>query len=215
MIVNKTTLNEAPIGIMRATTLAKGRGLSRESRWRHLPADADALQSEIDELVRDRFECADELEKKGGKRREQFAAPREEPQVSPRIEIVFHSQEGDVFFFTPIAKLGAIGVSFPPDTAEQFPVDGTKRDEVATAAMIWAENQFPARQVIESKLDVGRAQSRTIPADCDYFLISKLGNLLDGILKARREIPPGLAVNVRPASRRISGRREQVNIHLA
>ena len=117
---------------------------------------------------------------------------------------MFNRQQRNVFFSAPIAKLSAIGISLPFHAAEQLPVSQTKRDEIATPAMIRPEDQFPRRQLNESPFYIDRAKTRAIPSHGDHFLISELGNLLDRVLKARREIPPGLAVNVWPVRRRIS-----------
>ena len=146
--------------------------------------------------------------------RQQFAAAREEPEIGPGIEIVLNRQQENVFFSAAIAQLHAIRVLLPCNVAEQFPIGGTKRDEVAAATVIRPEDQFLRRQLHERTFDIGGAKPRAIPAHGDHFVISKLGDLFDRVLKARGEIPSGLAVNMRPCGARISRRREKMNIHV-
>lgn len=178
-----------------------------------MPTNANSLQGGVDVPARADSQRKDLVEEKRGKLREQLARAREKPEISPRIEIVLNRQEEDLFWSAAMAKLSAIGVLLPFNVAEQFPIGRTKRDEVATAAMVRPEDQFPCGQLIESKFDVGRTKSRAIPADRDHFVISKLGDFFDSVLKAACEIPARLPVNERAGSDRIASRREKVNIH--
>ena len=97
------------------------------------------------------------------------------------------------------AKLRAIGVPLPAHAAEQIPVTQTKRDQIAATAMIWSENKFLRLQFSKGIFDVDRAKTRAIAADNDNFVVPKLIDFLDRIFQPRREVPPNLPVDSRPA----------------
>jgi hypothetical protein len=139
---------------------------------------------------------ANEAEQKEREPRQRIAAPRKNPDVSPRIEIMLNRQQKDVLVSAAIPKLGAICVLLPAHAAQQCPIAGTKRDEIAAAAMIRSEDQFSRYQLRESALDVDRAEPRAIPADRDHFVIAELRDSFDRVFKAGREIPARLPVNV-------------------
>jgi hypothetical protein len=79
---------------------------------------------------------ASQAKQKQRKAGQGIAAARENPDVSPRIKIVLNRQQKDLLISAAIPKLGAIGVLFPAHSAQQFPIGGTKRNEVATSAVI-------------------------------------------------------------------------------
>ena len=139
-----------------------------------------------------------------------ITAAGEKPEISPRIEIVFNRQQGNVFFSTPLPKLSAIGVLPPFNIAEHFPIGGTKRNEVTAATMVRTEDKFVGRQLRESSLDVARAQLRAIPPDGHNFVVAQLSDPLDGIFKTRREIAAHLSVMASSGIDGLSGRREKV-----
>ena len=130
------------------------------------------LGSDADELDETRARRADDREQKQREPRQRIIASRENPDVRPGIEIVLNGEEENLLFFAPIPKLGAIGVSFPADAAQQFPIGGMESNEITTAAVVRAEDEVLRLQLSESALDVGRAQSRAIPADCDHFFVA-------------------------------------------
>lgn len=157
--------------------------------------------------------CADHAEQKYREPRQRIAGARENPDVGPGIEIVLHRQEKDLRCSAAFPKLGAIGVFFPTHAAQQFPIGGTKRDEIATAAMIGAEHERVRRELRESALDIFRAKARTIAADRDYFVIAELRDPLDRVLKARREIPARLSMHLATGNGRITSRSEKMDIN--
>lgn len=157
---------------------------------------------------------ADHREQECREPRQRIATSSENTKVRPGIEIMLHRQEKDLRRSATSPQLGTIGVLFPAHAAEQRSIDGTKRDEIAAAAMVWAEHELLRLQLSESVFDVGRAKLRTIPPDGDNFVIPKLRDSFDRVLKARREIPARLPVNVRSDDDRFSGRREKVKINL-
>lgn len=127
---------------------------------------------------------------------------------------MFHRQQKEMFLPAAIPKLGAIGVLFPANTAQQFPIGGTKRDEIAPAAMVRAEDKPLRRQLRKSALDVGCAKTGAVPADGDDFVVATLRDSFDRVLKALREIAARLPVNVRSDADRLSGRCEIMKISL-
>jgi hypothetical protein len=139
---------------------------------------------------------ANEAEQKEREPRQRIAAPRKNPDVSPRIEIMLNRQQKDVLVSAASPKLGAICVLLPAHAAQQCPIAGTKRDEIAAAAMIRSEDQFSRYQLRESALDVDRAKAWAIAPDGNDFVIAKQRESLDRVLKARREIPARLPVNM-------------------
>lgn len=147
------------------------------------------------------------------KARQRIIAARKNPDVRPRIKIMLNGQEEDLPFFASVAKLGAIRVLFPAHIAQQLPIGGTKRDQIAAAAVIRTEDKFLCLQLSESTVDVGRAKTGAIPTYRHYFLVAQLRDSFDGIFKPRRETSAGLPVNVWSGSGSNSGRREKVKIY--
>jgi hypothetical protein len=170
------------------------------------------LGRDADETDEPGGDGADHLEQECSKPRQRIIAAGENPNVGPRIEIVLNRQQEEIPVSAPLAKLGAIGVLFPADPAQQFPIGGMERDQVATTAMVRAEDEPLRRQLRESALDIARPESRAIPPDGDDLVIAKLRNSLDRVLEARRESASRLPMKVWPGSGRIAGRREKVKI---
>lgn len=113
-----------------------------------------------------------------------------------------------------MAKLRTIGVLLPANAAQQFPIGGTESNKVTAAAMVRAEDKLLRRQLRESALEIARAKGRAIPADRDNFLIAKLRDPFDRVLKSRRKTATLLPVNARPDGGRIALRRKQMKISL-
>lgn len=157
---------------------------------------------------------ANYLEQKQREPRQRIIASSENPNICPRVEIVFNRQQEEVLLSAPVAKLGTIGVLFPADAAQQFAIGGMETDEVAAAAMVRPDNKLLRRQLHESVLDVDCAKPRAIPPDGDNFVIAKLRDSFDRVLKARRECAARLPVNAGPGSGRILSRSEEVEINL-
>jgi hypothetical protein len=172
------------------------------------------LGSDADKMNESRARSADHLKQKSREQRQRITSASENPHVGPRIEIMFNRQQQKVFVSESVPELGAIGVLFPADIAEQFAICGMERDEITPAAMVWAEDELLLRQLRESALDVARAKPRAIPPDGDNFVIAKLRNSFNGVLKARREIRSGLPVNAPPGTKRPWRRCEKMNIDL-
>ena len=172
------------------------------------------LGRETDEMNGPRSRSANYVEQERREASQRIIATSENPNVSPRVEIMFNRQEEDVFVSTTISKLGAIGVLSPADAVQQRSRGGMKRDEVAAATMIWTEDQRLRSQLRKCALNVDCAQPRAIPTDGDNFLIAKLRDSLQRVLKARREIPTRLPVGVRSVGDGCSGRREKMKINL-
>jgi hypothetical protein len=127
---------------------------------------------------------------------------------------MFNRQKEELFVSAPVAKLGAIGVLFPADIAQQFPIGGMESDEVTATAMVRTEDKLLRRQLRECALDVTRPKPWAIPTDGDNLVIAKLRNSFDRVLKAGCEIPPRLSMNLRTGSNRTVGRSEKVKIYV-
>ena len=69
---------------------------------------------------------------------------------------MFNRQQEKILVSASVAKLGAIGVLFPADTAQQFPIGGMESDQVAPAAVVRPEDKLLSRQLRESAFDVAR-----------------------------------------------------------
>lgn len=160
-----------------------------------------------------RADPAEQLKQKRREPRHRIIASSENPHVSPRIEIMLNRQEENAVVSAPAAKLHAIGVLFPTDTPQQFPVGGMERDEVAATAMVRPEDKLLRAQLRKSPLDIARPKPRAIPPDGHNFVITKLRDSFDRVLKARRETSPGLAVNAGASDARASCGREQMDIN--
>ena len=154
------------------------------------------LPRNADETNEPRADPADYLKQECRDPRQRITASGENPHIGPRIEILFNRQQKEMLVSAPVAKLRAIGVSFPAYAAQQSLIGGMESDEVAAAAMVWAEDELLRRQFQESALDVSRAKPRTIPTDCDNFLIAKPRDSFDRVLKARCEVPARLSMNM-------------------
>ena len=157
---------------------------------------------------------ANYLEQKQREPRQRIIASSENSHIGPRIEILLNRQQEEIFVAAPLAKLGAIGVLFPADTAQQFPICGMKSDKVTATAMIRPEDKLLRRQLRESPLNVSRAKPRAIPPDGDNFVIAELRDSFDRVLKPRRKIPARLPVNVWSDGDRFSGRGKKMKINL-
>ena len=170
------------------------------------------LRCDADDLNEPGTDSADYLEQECSEPRQQIVAAGENPNICPRIEIVFNRQQEEVFLPAPTAKLGAVGALFPANAIQQFPIGGMERNEVTSAAMIWPENELFRRQLRESALDVAGPKFRTIPPDGDDLVIAKLRYRFDGILEPRREVASRLSMDAGPGCRRIGGGSEKVKI---
>jgi hypothetical protein len=168
---------------------------------------------------------ADEMDKPGGdganhfeqecsEPRQEIFAASENPNIGPRIEIMFNRQQEDLLVSAPMAKLRTIGVLLPANAAQQFPIGGTESDKVTAAAMVRTEDELLRRQLHESALEIASAKPRAIPSDGDDFVVAELCDSLDSVLEPRREIPARLAMDARPGSGRIARRREKMKISL-
>lgn len=186
--------------------------LGRKCRRRHLLAHPHLLGCDAYEMDETRGRPGKSRKQKQRKARQRIIAPGKNPDVRPGIKIMLHGQDEDLLFFASIAKLGAIGVLFPAHISEQPSIGGTKRDEIAAAAVIWTEDKFLCLQLSESTVDVGRAKTGAIPTYRHYFVVAQLRDSFDGIFKPRRETSAGLPVNVWPGSGSNSGRREKMKI---
>lgn len=155
------------------------------------------LGRDADETDEPRADSADYIEQTRRESRQRIAASREDSHVGPRIEIMFDRQKEELLVSAPVAKLGAIGVLFPANATQQFAIGGMESDEITATTMVRAEDELLRRQFRESALDITRTKRRAVPTDRDNFVIAKLHDSLDRVLKARREIPARLPVNVR------------------
>jgi hypothetical protein len=166
---------------------------------------------------------ADEMDKAGGdgakypeqecgEARQRIIAAGENPNVGPRIDIMFNRQQEDGRVSAPMAKLRTIGVLLPANAAQQFTIGGMESDKVTAAAMVRPEDELLRRQLRESALEIAGAKSRAIPTDGDNFLIAKLRDPFDRVLKSGRKTSPHLPVKAQPRSVRIARRREKMKI---
>lgn len=170
------------------------------------------LRGDTDEMDELRAGNADHREQECREPRQRIAAPSENPEVRPGIEIMLHRQEKDPRRSATSPELGAIGVLFPAHAAQQFPIGGTKRDQITTAAMIRTEDELVRRELGKRLLDVVRVKTWAIPSDRDHLVIAELRDSLDRVFKTRREIPACLSMHVAAGDGRIASRREKMDI---
>gem|GEM_PF-25499 len=170
------------------------------------------LRSETDDRRDLTARNRETIDEEGRKPREWIAPASEESHIAPGIEVLFHRQQENVRDAGALEQLGAIGVSIPTHVAEQFAIDGAKRDKVATAAMVRTENQLLRRELSERALDIERPKTRTIAAYGDDFVVTEASDCLDCIFEALGKTASGLAMNSWLGRARISGRREKVNV---
>lgn len=171
-------------------------GSGRKRRGRHLLSHPDLLGGDADEMDEPGGNAANYLEQEGSEPRQRVISPSEDSHIGPGIEIMLNRQQEKVLLSAPAAKLTTIGVLFPADAAQQFPIGGMESNQVAAAAVVRAEDKLLRRQLRERALDVARPKPRAIPADSDNFLIAKLRDSFDRALKPRREVPPHLTMNM-------------------
>lgn len=136
----------------------------------------------------------------------------ENPNISPGVDVLLDRQKEGLIGFAAIAKLGAIGVVLPTDSAQQFAIAGMESDEVATAPMVGTKDKLLRRELYEGALDVIRVKTRAIPPDGDDLVIAKLRNRLHGVLEARGKISACLLVAPSASRDPIPARREKVKI---
>lgn len=159
-----------------------------------------------------RADSADYLEQKRREPRQRIIAASKNPHIGPRIEIVFDRQQEELLVSAPGAKLGAIGVLLPANATQQFAIGGMESDEVAAAAVVRPEDEFLRRQLCESALDVGCPKPRTIPTDCDDFVVAELGHRLDRVFESLGKTAAGLAMNSWIGNARGASGREKMNV---
>ncbi len=186
--------------------------LGRKCRRRHLLADPHFLRNDADKSDEPCSRCANQAQDENCKTSRRVTGARKDSQVGPRIEIVLYRQQENVFGPAALDQLGAIGVPFPAHVAEQVPVGRAKRDQVTPAAMIGAENKFLRRQLSEGTLNIERAESWTIPADRDYFIVTEFGNRFDRVLKTSGKVMADLAMNQGTRNTSIPRGGEKVNV---
>ena len=143
---------------------------------------------------------------------QRIAAASENSDVGPGIEVMLYRQEKDLRRPAASLQLSAIGVLFPAHATEQFPIGRTKRDQVATAAVIGTEDELVRRELGKSALDVVRVKTRAIAADRDHFVVTELRDSLDRVFQTRRETPAALSVHMATGNGDITNRGEQMNI---
>jgi hypothetical protein len=154
------------------------------------------LGRDADEMDKPGGDAANYLEQECSESRQEIGAASENPNVGPRIEIMFNREQEDLLVSAPLAKLRTIGVLLPANAAQQFTIGGTESDKVTAAAMVRTEDELVRRQLRESPLEIDRAQPRAIPADSDDLVVAKLRNSLDCVFKTRRETATNLTMNV-------------------
>jgi hypothetical protein len=172
------------------------------------------LGSDADEMDKPRAGSAVYRKQKPRESCQWVIASGEDSHIGPRVEIMFNRQQKEILVSAPVTKLGAISVLSPADTAQQFAIVGMKSDQIAAAAMIRTEDKLLRRQLHESPLDVACPKPRAIPTDRDNFVVAKLRDPFDRVLKPCREIPASLPVNVGSDADRFSGRREKMKIDI-
>lgn len=145
---------------------------------------------------------------------QQVLASSEESEIVPRVEIMFHRQQKKMLVSAPVTKLSAIGVLFPADRHQQFPIGGTEGDKITAAAMVRPQDKLLRRQPGERTFDVSDAKTRAVPPDSDNFVVTKPRHFLDRVLKPHREIPARLPMNAWPGRAGIVSRRENVNMDI-
>ena len=155
---------------------------------------------------------ADQPEQERREPRERITAAREKSDVGPGIEIMLHRQEKNLRCAAASPQLGAIGVLFPSHATQQFPIGGTKRDQVTTAAMIGSKDKPVRRELRKRAFDVVRAKTRTIAADRDHFVVAEQRDSLDRVLETRRKIRARLPMHMWTGLCRITSRREEMDI---
>ena len=153
--------------------LAETKSSSGRKCWRrHLLAHPHPLARhtyKMDEARGRGINCGKQKQREP---RQRIIASGENPHVGPRIEIMLYRQQENLSVSAAIPKLGAIGVLFPAHPAQQFPLSGAERDQIATAAMVRPEDKLLRRQLSERALDIDRAQAGAIPSDRNYFVIA-------------------------------------------
>jgi hypothetical protein len=168
-----------------------------------LLAHPHLLRSETEKVGDARADGARYIHQKRRETRQGAAATREQSQVVPRIKIVLACQQKNFSRITTPPKLGAIGVSFPANPAEQSPISRTKRNEITPTAMIGTKHEPSALQLRERVFDVGRAQTRAIASNRDHFVITKSCDCFDGVLETRLKTVADLPMD-RRGSRGVS-----------
>ncbi|MEY2576286.1 MAG: hypothetical protein QOF80_1773 [Verrucomicrobiota bacterium] len=111
-----------------------------------------------------------------------------------------------------LEQLGAIRISFPAHVAEQFAIGGAERDEVATAAMIRAEDKLLRGQFRKGLFDITGTEAGTIAAHGNDLVVTELSNRLDRVFEALGKTASGLAMNMGTGNARVPSGREKMNI---
>ncbi len=146
--------------------------LTDEGRRRHLAAHANELAGEIDEGSGPVARDGNELEQRGSKLRDPVRTSGQDCQISPRIQIVFYRKDQDFLGAAAILQLLAIGIFLPPNPSQEMKLFRSKGDQVATAAMIRAENNAMSLELLESERNIARAKTRAIATDGNDLLVT-------------------------------------------
>ena len=82
-------------------------------------AHAHVLRGETDDRHELPGRDRETIDEEGREPGEPVSAESEDSHIAPGIQILFHRQEENVCGARPLEQLGAIGVSFPANVAEQ------------------------------------------------------------------------------------------------
>lgn len=103
-------------------------------------ANSYFLRNDADKSNQPHCRRADEIQEERCKISPPVAGAREDPKIGPGIEILFYREQENIASAAALDQLSAIGVPFPANAAEQFPVGRANRDQITTAAMIRPEH---------------------------------------------------------------------------
>lgn len=188
--------------------------LGDKCRRRHLLPNPHSLRNDADKSNDSWRSQTAHARDKGREMSERFAGAGEQAQIAPRIEIVFDRQQEHVCRTRAPKQLRAIGVSLPAHAAKQSAIGRAEPDEITTASMIGAEDQFLRNELGERLLDVAGAKPRTIPAHRDHFFVAEPGHRFDRVFEAGRKAATKLAMDVGIRRISVTCRYEKVNVDL-
>lgn len=186
--------------------------LTGEGRWRHLSAHPREMRGRIEKVGAAGYKHAENPEKKiceGGKR---MSEPGKESQVCPGIDVLLLREQKNTRLGAPGAELRTVTVPVPSNSAQERAINQTKCDQVATAAMIRAEDELIVLELFKGAKNVARSQAGTIAPDRGDLVVAESVQPFDRVLEALAERRANLAMELFPETDWVWCRRKEMDV---
>ncbi len=170
--------------------------LRDRERGRPLAANAHEMRGGIEQRHRGPGRARYSADQKSRQAAEGIGQSREESQVAPGIDILFHRQQRDCASSRSSHDLGAIAIPVPAHSGQDAASRACSHtDQITTSAMIRPQDDFPRLQPIECQPHIRHAEPRAILPDHHHLLIPLRNQGRDRALQAFAKTSPYLPVH--------------------